>query len=47
MVLEDKKHLLEIKGWAFIEGHDSVNNEIYIVLKSADRTYVFTTETVL
>ena len=45
MVLEDKKHLLEIKGWAFIEGHDSVNNEIYIVLKSADRTYIFGTET--
>ena len=40
-------HTLEINGWAFIEGHDSMNNEIYIVLKSADRTYVFTTETVL
>ena len=40
-------HTLEINGWAFIEGHDSVNSEIYIVLKSADRTYVFTTETVV
>ena len=40
-------HMLEINGWAFIEGHDSVNSEIYIVLKSADRTYVFTTETVI
>ena len=38
---------LEINGWAFIKGQDSVNSEIYIVLKSADRTYVFTTETVI
>ena len=47
IVLEDEKQLLEIKGWAFIEGHDSVNSEIYIVLKSAGKTYVFTTETVI
>lgn len=40
-------HTLEISGWAFIEGHDSVNSEIYIVLKSADKTYVFTTGTVI
>ena len=40
-------HILEISGWAFIEDHDSVNSEIYVVLKSADRTYVFTTETVI
>ena len=45
--LEATAHTLEINGWAFIEGHDSVNSEIYIVLKSADRTYVFTTETVI
>ena len=45
--LEEEKELLEINGWAFIEGHDSVNIEIYIVLKSADITYVFTTETVM
>ena len=38
---------LEIYGWAFIEGHDSVNSNIYIVLKSTDRTYVFTTEIVV
>ena len=37
--------MLEINGWAFIKGHDSVNNEIYIVLKSAHRTYIFTAET--
>ena len=40
-------HTLGIDGWTFIKGHDSVNSEIYIVLKSADRTYVFTTETVI
>lgn len=34
-----------IRGWAFIEGHDSVESEIYIVLKSTDRTYIFTTKT--
>ncbi len=38
---------LEINGWAFIESHDSVDSGIYIVLKSADRMYVFTTETVI
>ena len=40
-------HTLEIDGWAFIEGHDSVNSEIYVVLKSADTIDVFTTETVI
>jgi len=40
-------HTLEINGWAFIKGHDSVDSEIYVVLKSADRAYVATTETVL
>jgi len=40
-------HTLEINGWAFIESHDSLNSEIYIVLKSADRIYVFTTEAVI
>jgi hypothetical protein len=39
--------ILGIYGWAFIEGHDSLNRKIYIVLKSADRMYVFTTETVV
>ena len=43
--LEVTTRMLEINGWAFIEGHDSVNNEIYIVLKSAYRTYIFTAET--
>ena len=40
-------HTLEINGWAFSKGHDSANSEIYIVLKSTHRTYVFTTETVI
>lgn len=44
---ETTKHILEVNGWAFIEGHDSVNSEIYIVLKSVGRTYVFTTEPVV
>lgn len=39
--------ILGIDGWAFIEGHDSLNSKIYIVLKSMDRTYVFTTETMI
>ena len=43
--LEVTTGIVEINGWAFIEGYDSVDNEKYIVLKSADRTYVFTTET--
>ncbi len=44
---ETVAEILGIDGWAFIEGHDSLNSKIYIVLKSADRTYVFTTETMI
>jgi len=40
-----KIEVIVLRGWAFIKGHDSVNSEVYIVLKSADRTYVFTTRT--
>ena len=43
----DGRTIVEIRGWAFIWGQDSVDSGKYIVLKSADRTYVFTTETVL
>jgi len=32
---------VEITGWSFVEGQDSKNRELYIVLKSAQRTYVF------
>jgi len=44
---ERRERVYRNRGWAFIEGHDSLNSEIYIVLKSTDRTYVFTTETVI
>ena len=43
----DKSRGIDITGWAFIDGYDSVNSKIYVVLKSTDRIYVFTTETVL
>ena len=45
--LEVTTGILEINGWAFIEGYDSVDNEKYIVLKSADRTYIFTADTMI
>jgi hypothetical protein len=45
--LEAAGQILVIYGWAFIEDRDSLNSKIYIVLKSAERTYVFTTETVI
>jgi hypothetical protein len=38
---------VEIKGWAFVEGQDSKNRELYIVLKSAQRTYVFDSQVML
>jgi hypothetical protein len=44
---EAAEQILVIHGWAFIEGRDSLNSKIYIVLKSAERTYIFTTETVM
>ena len=43
----DGRTMVEMRGWAFIWGQDSLNNEKYIVLKSADRTYAFTTETMI
>lgn len=36
---------VEIRGWAFIEGEDTEGSKIYVVLKSASRTYVFDTMT--
>ena len=35
--------MVNVMGWAFIEGEDSVNQAVYIVLESARRTYVFDT----
>jgi hypothetical protein len=34
---------LEVNGWAFIDGYDSLNSTIYIVLNSTNRSYVFDT----
>ncbi len=34
---------VELIGWAFIEGKDSENSEVYVVLKSGRRTYIFDT----
>lgn len=34
---------VEILGWAFVDGQDCQNRELYIVLKSPQRTYVFDT----
>ena len=39
--------MLEINGWAFIKGMDSDNSEIYMVLKSTRRTYIFTADTMI
>ncbi|MFB0520237.1 MAG: hypothetical protein ACETWD_02275 [Desulfatiglandales bacterium] len=39
----DEKRFAEITGWAFIEGQDTENSQIYIVLKSDLNTYVFDT----
>jgi len=38
---------VEIKGWAFVEGQDSKNRDLYIVLKSAQQTYVFDSQVML
>ena len=34
---------LDVAGWAFIEGEDSEGGEIFIVLRSERKTYVFDT----
>ena len=39
----DGRTTVEMRGWAFIEGQDSEGSRTYIVLESADRTYVFDT----
>jgi hypothetical protein len=36
---------LEVRGWVFINDQDSENTEVYIVLKSASKTYIFDTMT--
>jgi hypothetical protein len=39
----DGHSVVGIRGWAFVDGQDSQDRELYIVLKSAHRTYVFDT----
>lgn len=39
----DGRSAVDVKGWAFIEGEDSENNEVYLVLKSGGETYIFDT----
>lgn len=41
--LEPSDYGAIIDGWAFIDGHDSNNNLVYIVLDSDNGTYVFST----
>jgi hypothetical protein len=40
---EYNSELLEIEGFAFIEGYNTENNQIFVVLKSYNQTYVFNT----
>ncbi len=37
------KSILEIQGWAFIDGYSADNNQVFIVLKSPKTSYVFNT----
>lgn len=34
---------LEVQGWAFIEGNSAENNRTYVILKSAQTSYIFDT----
>ena len=34
---------IEVEGWAFIEGQTTEDSQIYVVLQSAENTYVFET----
>lgn len=43
----DGHSVVGILGWAFVDGQDSQDRELYIVLKSAQRTYVFDTKVLL
>jgi hypothetical protein len=42
-ISSDGRTALEIRGYAFIEGEDSYDSQVYIVLKSPNRTYIFDT----
>jgi hypothetical protein len=38
---EDPRVLVIERGWAFVEGQDSENSKVYVVLKSPSQTYIF------
>ena len=42
-VMKDENELVEIAGWAFIEGQSAENSTIYVALESQRATYVFDT----
>jgi len=42
-VTQDGNKVIEIAGWAFINGQSSENSKIYVVLQSDSNTYVFDT----
>ncbi len=42
-LVTDDPRVVEMTGWAFMEGHDTDRTETYIVLRSPGRTYVFGT----
>lgn len=42
--ITEKDDMLMIKGWGFIEEKNSEGNEIFVVLKSSNKIYTFTTE---
>jgi hypothetical protein len=40
-------YIAEVWGWAYIDGQSSDNSQVYLVLKSGDKCYVFDTMTLL
>ena len=43
-VWTDSHTVVEMRGWAFIEGEDSENSKVYIVLRSPSQTRIFDTQ---
>ena len=41
------KTSIQMRGWAFINNLNSDNNEVYIVLRSPAKTYIFSTQTMV
>lgn len=42
-VIQQEQESIHIVGWAFVKGQDAINNNVYVVLQSGDRTYIFDT----